>query len=94
MDYKSGWSCKPIRSQSLKKCLQIELLSIEKCLLKRTHSMNRKPRYKEVVVDFVDRVHGTGFPEIRPWRPRLAIPVEFVDVVRGTDGSDGASSLV
>ncbi len=49
--------------------------------------MNRKPRYKEVVVDFVDRVHGTGFPEIRPWRPLIAIPVEFVDVVTGTDGS-------
>ena len=39
----------------------------------------------QVVVDFVDRVHGTGFPEIRPWRPRLAIPVEIVEVVRGTD---------
>ncbi len=47
--------------------------------------MNRKPRYKEVVVDFVDRVHGTGFPEIRPWKPLIAIPVEFVDVVTGTD---------
>ena len=44
--------------------------------------MNRKPRYNEVVVEFVDRVHGTGFPEIRPWRPRLAIPVEIVDVGR------------
>jgi len=48
--------------------------------------MNRKPRYKEVVVDFVDRVHGTGFQEIRLWRPLIAIPVEFVDVVTGTDG--------
>jgi len=38
VDYKSGWSCKPIWSQSLKKCLQIELLSIRKCLPKRTHS--------------------------------------------------------
>ena len=47
--------------------------------------MNKEPRYKEVAVDFVDRVHGTGSPEIRPWRPQLAIPVEFVDVVRGTD---------
>jgi len=46
--------------------------------------MNRKPRYIEVVVDFVDRVHGTGFQEIRPWRSQLAIPVEFVDVVTGT----------
>jgi len=50
--------------------------------------MNKEPRYKEVVVDFVDRVHGTGFQEIRPWKPQLAIPVEFVDVVRGTDSSD------
>ncbi len=49
--------------------------------------MNKEPRYIEVVVDFVDRVHGTGFPEIRPLRPQLAIPVEFVDVVRGTDSS-------
>ena len=49
--------------------------------------MNKEPRYKEVVVDFVDRVHGTGFQEIRPWRPRLAIPVEIVDVVAGTDSS-------
>jgi len=47
--------------------------------------MNKEPRYIEVVVDFVDRVHGTGFPEIKPWRPRFAIPVEFVDVVTGTD---------
>ena len=47
--------------------------------------MNKKPRYNEVVVEFVDRVHGTGFPEIRPWRPLLAIPVEIVEVVRGTD---------
>lgn len=39
----------------------------------------------EIVVDFVDRVHGTGFPEIRPWRPLIAIPVEFVEVVTGTD---------
>jgi len=49
--------------------------------------MNKEPRYKEVVVDFVDRVHGTGFPEIRPWRPLIAIPVEIVDVVAGTDSS-------
>jgi len=48
--------------------------------------MNKEPRYKEVVVDFVDRVHGTGFQDIRHWRPRLAIPVEIVDVVTGTDG--------
>ncbi len=47
--------------------------------------MNKEPRYIEVVVDFVDRVHGTGFQEIRPWRPLSAIPVEFVDVVAGTD---------
>jgi hypothetical protein len=56
--------------------------------------MNKEPRYKEVVVDFVDRVHGTGFPEIRPWRPRSAIPVEFVDVVRGTDSSGGPCSAI
>jgi hypothetical protein len=31
--------------------------------------MNKEPRQIEVVVDFVDRVHGTGFPEIRSWRP-------------------------
>ena len=49
--------------------------------------MNKEPRYNEVVVDFVDRVHGTGSPEIRPWRPQLTIPVEFVDVVPGTDSS-------
>ena len=48
--------------------------------------MNKEPRYKEVVVDFVDRVHGTGFPEIRPWKPLIAIPVDIVDVVTGTDG--------
>jgi len=47
--------------------------------------MNKKPRYKEVVVDFVDRIHGTGFQEIKPWRTLIAIPVEFVDVVTGTD---------
>jgi hypothetical protein len=47
----------------------------------------KEPRKIEVVVDFVDRVHGTGSPEIRPWRPQLAIPVEFVDVLTGTDGS-------
>jgi hypothetical protein len=40
-------------------------------------------------VDFVDRVHGTGFPEIRPWRPRLAIPVEIVEVLTGTDSYQG-----
>jgi len=51
--------------------------------------MNKEPRYKEVVVDFVDRVHGTGFPEIRPWRPLIAFPVEFVDVVTGTDSCCG-----
>jgi len=33
MDYKSGWSCKPKWLQSLKKCLQIELLSTRKCIL-------------------------------------------------------------
>ena len=38
-------------------------------------------------MEFVDRVHGTGFQEIRPWKPQLAIPVEFVDVVAGTDSS-------
>lgn len=42
-------------------------------------------KFKPISVDFVDRVHGTGSPEIRPWRPRFAIPVEFVDVVPGTD---------
>ena len=47
--------------------------------------MNKEPRYNEVVVEFVDRVHGTGFHEIRSWRPRLAIPVEIVDVLTGTD---------
>ena len=38
-------------------------------------------------MDFVDRVHGTGFLEIRPWKPCSAIPVEIVDVVAGTDSS-------
>ncbi len=46
--------------------------------------MNKEPRYK-VVVDFVDRVHGTGFQEIMLWRPLIASPVEIVDVVTGTD---------
>jgi len=55
--------------------------------------MNKEPRYKDVVVDFVDRVHGTGFPEIRPWKPLIAIPVEFVDVVTGTDGSGSFPSM-
>jgi hypothetical protein len=45
----------------------------------------KEPCYNEVVVEFVDRVHGTGFPEIRHWRPRLAIPVEIVDVLTVTD---------
>ena len=36
-------------------------------------------------MEFVDRVHGTGFPENRHWRPHLAIPVEIVDVLTGTD---------
>ena len=45
----------------------------------------KEPRYKEVVVDFVDRVHGTSFQEIRPWKPLSAIPVEIVDVVTGND---------
>ena len=49
--------------------------------------MNKEPRYKEVVGDFLDRGHGTGFLKIMPWRPLIAIPVEFVDVVTGTDGS-------
>jgi len=49
--------------------------------------MNKEPRYNEVVVDFVDRVHGTGFQEIRPWRPLSAIPVEIVEVLTGTDSS-------
>jgi hypothetical protein len=35
----------------------------------------------------MEMVHGTGFLEIRLWRPKLAIPVEIVDVVAGTDGS-------
>ena len=47
--------------------------------------MNKEPRYKEVVVDFVDRVHGTGFPEIRLWKPLIAIPVDDVDFLTGTD---------
>ena len=47
--------------------------------------MNKKPRYNEVVVEIVDRVHGTVFPEIRPWRPLIANPVEIVDVLTGTD---------
>ena len=47
--------------------------------------MNKKPRYNEVVVDFVDRVHGTGFPENMLRMPLSAIPVEIVDVVAGTD---------
>ena len=49
--------------------------------------MNKEPRYIEVVVDFVDRVQGTGFQEIRLQAPLSAIPVEFVDVVTGTDGT-------
>jgi len=44
--------------------------------------MNKEPRYKEVVVDFVVGVHGTGFKEIMLRRPQLAIPVEIVDVGR------------
>jgi len=40
---------------------------------------------KSPSVDFVEIVHGTGFPEIRPWRPRLAIPVDDVDFLTGTD---------
>ena len=29
----------------------------------------------------------TGFHEIKPWRPLIAIPVEIVDVVTGTDST-------
>jgi len=36
-------------------------------------------------VDFVDRVHGTGFPEIRPRKPHSALPVDDVDFLTGTD---------
>ena len=36
-------------------------------------------------MEFVDRVHGTVFQEIRPLRPLSAIPVEILDVVAGTD---------
>jgi len=43
-------------------------------------------------VDIVDRVHGTGFQEIRPWRLLIAIPVEIVEVVAGTDGSIAGGS--
>jgi len=42
--------------------------------------------FKTAAVEFVDRVHGTGFPEIRLRKPLSAIPVEFVDVVTGIDG--------
>ena len=41
----------------------------------------------------MDRVHGTGFQEIRPWRPLIAIPVEIVDVVTVTDSCTEDSSL-
>jgi hypothetical protein len=33
----------------------------------------------------VDRVHGTGFLEIMHWKPLIAIPVEIVEVLNGTD---------
>jgi len=36
-------------------------------------------------VDFVDRVHGTGFPEIRPRKPHSALPMDDVDFLTGTD---------
>jgi len=49
----SGWSCKPIWSQSVKKCLQIELLSIRKCLLKRTHSSFSKPLIQTAILRFL-----------------------------------------
>jgi len=55
--------------------------------------MNKEPRQIEVVVDFVDRVHGTGFQEIMLWRPRSAIPVEILDIVTGTDSCRGQASL-
>lgn len=36
-------------------------------------------------MDFVDRVHGTGFPETRPRKPHSALPVDDVDFLTGTD---------
>jgi hypothetical protein len=36
-------------------------------------------------VVFLDRVHGTGFQEIKQWRLYPAIPVEIVEVLSGTD---------
>ncbi|MDD4039100.1 MAG: hypothetical protein PHF06_12010, partial [Sphaerochaeta sp.] len=50
-------------------------------------------KFRPISVDFVDRVHGTGFLEIRPWRPLSAIPVDNVDFLTGTDGSKEAFGL-
>jgi len=41
--------------------------------------------FKTVVVEFVDMVHGTDFLEIMHWKPLIAIPVEIVEVLTGTD---------
>ena len=43
-------------------------------------------------MEFLDRLHGSCFPEIRPWRPLFAIPVEIVDVVPGTDNSHSGAA--
>lgn len=44
-----------------------------------------KKGFKTVTVDFVDRAHGTSFPETRPRKPHSALPVDDVDFLTGTD---------
>ena len=45
-------------------------------------------------MDFVEIVHGTGFLEIRLWRPQLAIPVEIVEVLTGTDDTKKITKMI
>ena len=40
---------------------------------------------RDNIVEGLEAVPGTYFPEIRLWKPQLAIPVGIVEVVAGTD---------
>jgi hypothetical protein len=48
-------------------------------------ALNRASVYQNKEEDFLERLPGTPFQEFMHWRRRSAIPVEIVEVVRGTD---------
>jgi hypothetical protein len=58
MDYKSGWSCKPVWLQSLEKCLQIELLFTRKCLLYVLITLQKHLNFVHILEN-VDSVPGS-----------------------------------